>query len=61
MFRGPAVHPDGVQLFWLELFDHTKMSVDGFVCHTIKDAVPIFDNLISQANALIEPGEPGDR
>ena len=55
MFRGPALHPDGVPLFWLELFDHTKRSVDGFVCHTIKDAVPIFDDLISQATRLNEP------
>ena len=61
MFRGPAVHPDGAPLFWLELFDHTKISVDGFVCHTIKDAVPIFDDLISQANALNEPSGRDDQ
>ena len=37
MFRGPEVHPHGVPLFWLELFDHsTKMSVDGFICHRPK-------------------------
>ena len=53
MLRGPKVHPDGVPLFWLELFDHsTKISVDGFSCHRIKDAVPIVDDFISQAAGL---------
>ena len=56
MFRGPEVDFDGVPLFWLELFDlSTKASVDGFSCHTIKDAVPIFDDFISQASRLNEP------
>ena len=61
MFHGPVVHPDGVPLFWLELFDHTKMSVDGYICHRIKDAVPMFDDLISQAAALNEPGGRDDQ
>ena len=61
MFRGPALHPDGVPLFSLELFDHTKMSVDGYGCHSIKDAVPKFDDLISQANGLNEPGGRDDQ
>ena len=57
MFRGPEVDFDGVPLFWLELFDHsTKTSVDGFSCHRIKDAVPIFDDFISQAGRLNKPG-----
>ena len=56
MFRGPEVDFDGVPLFWLELFDlSTKASVDGFSCHRIKDAVPIFDDFISQAGLLNEP------
>ena len=56
MFRGPEVDFDGVPLFWLELFDlSTKASVDGFSCHRIKDAVPIFDDFISQASRLNEP------
>ncbi|MBR1236617.1 hypothetical protein [Bradyrhizobium sp. AUGA SZCCT0182] len=61
MFRGPAVHPHGVPLCWLELLDHTKMSVDGFVCHRMKDAVPLFDDLILQAAGQNKPGGPDDR
>jgi hypothetical protein len=62
MFRGPEVDFGGVPaLFWLDLFDHnTKTSVDGFCCHRIKDAVPIFDDFISQAVRLSEPGGGGD-
>jgi hypothetical protein len=57
MFRGPEVDFDGVPLFWLELFDHsTKRSIDGFSCHRIKDAVPIFDDFMSEAGSLSEPG-----
>jgi hypothetical protein len=62
MFRGSEAHPDGVPLFWLELFDHsTKMSVDSFICHRLKDAVPIFDDFISQAAGLNKAGGPDDR
>ena len=54
---GPEFDFDGTPLFWLELFDlSTKTSVDGFSCHRIKDAVPIFDDFISQAGLLNEPG-----
>ena len=61
MFRGPVVDVGGGPLFWLELFDHsTKRSVDGFSCHSIKDAVPIFDDFISEAVRLSEPGGGGD-
>ena len=57
MFRGPQFNFDSVPLFWLELFDlSTKTSLDGFSCHRIKDAVPIFDDLISQAGRLNKPG-----
>ena len=57
MFRGPEFDFDGTPLFWLELFDlSTKKSVDGFSCHRIKDAVSIFDDFISQAGLLNEPG-----
>jgi len=57
MFRGPEFDFDGTPLFWLELFDlSTKTSVDGFSCHRIKDAVSIFDDFISQAGLLNEPG-----
>ena len=57
MFRGPEFHLDGVPLFWLELFDHgTKTSVDGFSCHRIRDAVPVFDDFLSQAAGLNETG-----
>ena len=61
MFRGPEAHLDGVPLFWLELFDHRKRSVDSFICHRLKDAVPIFDDFISQAAGLNKPGGPDDR
>ena len=57
MFRGPEVDFDGVPLFWLELFDHgTKTSVDGCSCHRIKDAVPLFDDFMSQADRLNKVG-----
>ena len=53
MFRGPEFNFDAVPLFWLELFDRgTKTSVDGFSCHRIRDAVPVFDDFISQAGGL---------
>ena len=54
MFRGPDFDVYGVPLFWLELFDHSsKTSSDGFSCHTIKEAVAIFDDFASQAGRLI--------
>jgi hypothetical protein len=56
MIRGPEFNFDAVPLFWLELFDRsTKTSVDGFSCHRIRDAVPVFDDFISQACHLNEP------
>ena len=56
MIRGPEFNFDAVSLFWLELFDRsTKTSVDGFSCHRIRDAVPVFDDFISQARHLNEP------
>jgi hypothetical protein len=64
MFRGPEADLDGngAPLFWLELIDHSiKKSVDGFRCYTLKDAVGIVDDFISQATRLNKPGEPGDR
>jgi hypothetical protein len=61
MFRGHVVDVGEGPLFWLDLFDHNaKRSVDGFCCHRIKDAVPIFDDFISQAVHLSEPGGGGD-
>jgi hypothetical protein len=61
MFRRPAADLDGVSLFWLELFDRiTKTSVDSFSCHRLKDAVAIFDDFISQAARLNEPGGADD-
>jgi hypothetical protein len=53
MFRKPEIDADGAPLlFWLELFDSTKRSVDGFGCHRLSDAVPILDDFISQAARL---------
>ena len=40
-------------LFWLELLDHgAKTSVDGFRCHKIQDAAPVFEDFVSQAACL---------
>jgi hypothetical protein len=35
-------------LFWLELFDHNT-SIDSFQCQEIKDAAPVFEELILRA------------
>ena len=60
MFRGREADLEGMPLFWLELFDHsTKTSVDGFSCHRIKDAGPIFDDFVAQANRLNGLGRGG--
>jgi hypothetical protein len=49
LLAGSEIDADGVPLFWLELFDHnTKGSIDSFVCHRIKDAVPVFCEFLSQ-------------
>ena len=62
MLRGREIDVAGVPLFWLELFDHsTKASVDSFCCHRLKDAVPVFDDFISQAVRLNSPDGPDDR
>ena len=61
MFRGHVVDVGEGPLFWLELFNHsTKRSVDGLCCHSIKDAAAIFDDFISEAVRLSEPGGGGD-
>jgi hypothetical protein len=62
MFRRPEAGADldGLPLFWLELFDRsTKRSVDGFSCHKIKDAAAMFDDFMSQAGRLSQPGPGG--
>ena len=60
MVRWPQLDPlDSVPLFWLELFDHkTKTAVDSFRCHRIKDAVPIFDEFVAQAERSNKPDGP---
>jgi hypothetical protein len=59
MLRDRSVHADCVPLFWLELFDHnTTKSVDSFSCHRIHDAVPVFEDSISQAAELSKLGRP---
>lgn len=58
MFRGREADYSKA-LFWLELVDHgTKTSVDSFRCQKIKDAVPVFENFLSQAVDLNKPA-PG--
>jgi hypothetical protein len=60
MFRGPKTDFDSRALFWLELFDHgTRVSVDSFRCHSIEDATPAFEVLMSQVAALNNPGASG--
>jgi hypothetical protein len=49
MFRWPETQSGG--LFWLELFEH-NVSIDSFRCHEIKDAAPVFEELILQATHL---------
>lgn len=47
----PEDHPEGVPLFWLELFDNsTKTSVDSYLCYRIADAVPVFEHFRAQAD-----------
>jgi hypothetical protein len=59
MFRRRGADLDSMALFWLELVDHgTKTSVDSFRCQKIKDAVPVFENFLSQAVDLNKPA-PG--
>jgi hypothetical protein len=56
---GPEANPDGMPLFWLELFDHgAKTSIDSFGCHEIEDAVVIFEDFILQAVHLNEASVP---
>ena len=50
MFRWPETQSR--TLFWLELFDNTRASIDSFQCHDIKDAAPAFEELILQATHL---------
>ncbi len=51
MFRSPETRTGAV--FWLELFDHnTRTSIDSFQCREIGDAVPAFEDLMSQADYL---------
>ena len=58
MFR--AREADSMALFWLELRDHaTNTSVDSFRCHKIKDAVPVFEDFMSQAADLNKPERDG--
>ena len=58
MFRWPETQSGA--LFWLELFDHnTRMSIDSFQCHEMRDAVPAFEDLMSQAPDLNDPNPSG--
>jgi hypothetical protein len=53
MLACPVVDLDDAPLFWLELFDHrTKMSVDSFCCHRLKDAGPVVRNFFAQVDDL---------
>ena len=58
MLAGPAITLVSAPLFWLELFDHrTNTSVDGFCCHKLKDAAPVFSDFLAQANDLNKTDE----
>jgi hypothetical protein len=57
MFLGWQADLVGLSLFWLELFDHVAgKSVDSFRCYRIKDAVPVFEEFVSQAARFNSPG-----
>jgi hypothetical protein len=58
MVRWPEIDIDRAPLFWLELFDHSiKSSVDSFCCCKLKDAVPIFDDFVTQARGSNKSGD----
>jgi len=58
MLAGPAVDLDSAPLFWLELFDHSmKTSVHSFRCHRLRDAAPVFNDLVAQASELNKTSE----
>ena len=58
MLAGPAITLVSAPLFWMELFDHrTNTSVDGFCCHKLKDAAPVFSDFLAQANDLNKTDE----
>ena len=60
MFRAREADFDDTALFWLELLDHgANASVDSFRCHKIKDAVPVFEDFMSQAADLNKPERDG--
>src|ERR1700752_355733 len=61
MFRERRADLDGTPpLFWLELLDHsTRRSVDSFRCLNLKDAAPIFEYFMSQADHLNKSGPGG--
>src|SRR4051812_24412231 len=45
-----ADHTDPKTLFWLELFDaRSERAVDSYRSHNIKDAIPIFEHFVAQA------------
>ena len=53
MLRVQEPDLDGVPLFWLELFDQRiGTSIDSFRCHKIKEAVPVFEHFMSEAEFL---------
>ena len=60
MFQGAQADPEAAPLFWLELFDHgASMSIDGFGCFVIEDAVVVFENFVAQADRLTAACGPG--
>jgi len=57
MLRGPEPDLNSVPLFWLELFDlSVGLSLDSGCCHSIEDAVVIYEGFVAQALALGQPG-----
>jgi hypothetical protein len=60
MFLSRGADLNCVPQFWLELFDHgTSRSIDSFLCHQVKDAVPVFEEFISYAAAHLSKSPPG--
>ncbi len=59
IFEGSQTNPDGVPLFYLELFDHgANASIDSCGCQEIEDAVVAYQDFAAQAGRLSEACRP---
>ena len=50
----PADQTNLETLFWLELFDaRSERTVDSYLSLSIKNAIPIFEHFVAQAEQLV--------